>query len=146
MRKQMSNEDLDLLAAIIYGESAGESDTTKRLVGSTVINRLNSGRTAEFGETINEIGQKGYYAMSKNSPLFSQAISKEFPDKKSEQAYKESLAIASGLLKGTIKPDKGLFYFKDDEVEALKKKGKKVFNFDQVKTIGRTGKYNVFEY
>lgn len=140
------NEDLLLLTALIYGEAASESPDVKTMVGSSVVNRKNSGRVAEFGDSINEIGNKGYYAMSNNSPLFQQAMTQQFPDEKSEKAYKESLAIASGLLKGTIKPSKGMFYFTDDEIEKLKKKGKKYFDFDQVKTVGKKGKYTVFEY
>ena len=64
----------------------------------------------------------------------------------SETAYKQALAIASGLIKGTIKPDKGEFYFTQKEINKLKKKGKKAFNFDAVKKLDEFEDYQMFGY
>jgi hypothetical protein len=141
----MSDDELMMLASMIYGEAASEDYDTMHMVGSSAINRLSSGKSAEFGRNMPEVLYKGYYAVSKNSPMFQQAMTRKFPDKNSEEKFKQALAISSGLLKGTIKPKSGLFYFKPEEIKKLKK-NKKVFDFDKVKSVGKTGKYEVFEY
>jgi len=138
----MDNELLQL-AHLIYGEAGGEDLDTKKMVGSSVINRLNSGRAKEFGGSIEEVAQKGYYAVSKKSKMYEQAVSGNFPDKSSETAWKQSLAVASGLVKGTIKPSAGMFYFTDKEAKQQKKVG---FKFSQVKETGKVGKFNTYSY
>ncbi len=133
---------------VIYSEMAGKDDKHMIMVGSSVLNRLDSKRAKEFGSTLGEIirNPNAYYAVSKNSKLYQQAVSGKFPDEMSERAYKRAMAIASGLLKGTIDRVKGQFYFTNKEIKKLKKQGKKVFDFKQVKNVGKTGRFNVFSY
>jgi spore germination cell wall hydrolase CwlJ-like protein len=133
------------LAAVIYGEAANQKPEVMQMVGSTVLNRLNSGRSTEFGATLPEIIQKGYYAASGQNEPYKQAITGKFPDKIAEKAYKQSYAIASGLVKGTIKPAKGMFYFTKSEIAKLRK-NKKAFDFSKVKNVGDSGDYQVFDY
>jgi len=139
-------DDIQALAAMIYGEGASTDYDTMKMIGSTAINRLKSGKSKEFGASIPEIIQKGYYAASNANIPYQQASINSFPDKKSENAYKQALAIASGLIKGSIKPDKGHFYFTDKEIAKMKRQGNKAFNFNAVKPMGAIGGYKVFGY
>lgn len=138
------NDNILLLAAMISGESISEDYDTMHMVGSSAINRANANRPDEFGSSLPEILQKGYYAVQNQNTPYTQAVTQSFPDKKSEDKYKQALAIASGLYKGTIKPREGMFYFTDDEIKKLKRK--KSFNFKAVKEHGKVGKYTVFSY
>ena len=142
------DEQLRNLTNLIYGEAGGADYKVMTMVGASALNRLDSKRTKEFGSTLGEVMQKpnAYYAVSKNSKMYQQAMSGKFPDEISEKAYKRSMAIASGLLKGTIERPKGHFYFTDPEIKKLKKKGKKAFDFKKVKEVGKTGKYKVYSY
>jgi spore germination cell wall hydrolase CwlJ-like protein len=138
--------DTTKLAMAIYGEAANQKPDVMRKIGSTVLNRLASGKTKEFGGSLDEVLYKGYYAVKNNSPMYQEAMSGKFKDEVSETAYKQALAIASGLIKGTITPDKGEFYFTKSEINKLKKKGKKAFNFDAVKKFEEFGDYQMFGY
>lgn len=131
------------LANLIYGEVASEKSDTMEMVGSSALNRLEANKPEEFGATLEEVMNKGYYAVINNTDLYQQAITGKFPDKKSEDAYKKSLQIANGLIRGTIKRRKGHFYFKPEEVKKQKKAG---FDFGAVEDYGVTGQYNVFGY
>jgi len=135
------NEVIDL-ANGIFGEAASEDYNTMLMVGSSAINRLKSNRPQEFGSNLQEVLQKGYYAVSNPNEPYKQALTQQFPDKDSENKYKVALQIASGLIKGTIKPTEGQFYFTSKEIKKLKKS----FKFEQVKSYGKTGKYEVFGY
>lgn len=142
----MDNSDIISLANMIHGEGASSDYDTKVMIGSTAINRMNANRPQEFGYTMPEVLQKGYYAVSNPNIPYKEAIAQKFTDDKSETEYKKSLAIASGLVKGTIKPKDGMFYFTKKEIAKLKKQGKKVFNFNVVKDVGDVGDYSVYSY
>lgn len=137
--------DLTTLTNLIYGEAANQDAKVMKMVGSSAINRMNSGRTKEFGGTLDEIARKGYYAVSNPNEPMKEAMSQKFRSPESENKYKQAMSIASGLLRGTIEPDKGMFYFKKDEIAKLKKTPK-VFNFKMVKSVGKSGDYEVFDY
>jgi len=137
--------DIINIANAIYGEAANQPADIMKMVGSTIVNRALSGRHQEFGASFPEIIQKGYYAASNPNVPYKQALAQKFPDSKSENQYKQALQIASGLVKGTIKPDEGLFYFTDKEINKLKK-NPKAFNFKKVKEVGKSGGYRVFKY
>jgi len=143
-----NNLQVQNLAGLIYGEAASEDYDTMKMVGSTVINRLLSKRNNEFGHGLGEIMNKenAYYAVQNQNEPYRQAMTKNFPDEGSANKYKRALAIASGLVQGTISPSKGQFYFKKDEIKKLKKKGKKAFNFKAVKEVDSVGDYQVFGY
>jgi len=133
------------LANTIYGEAANQDYDTMLMVGSTVINRLNAQRPQEFGVDMPDVLQKGYFAVSNPNIPYKQALEHKFPDKQSEDKYKQALAIASGLVRGTLKPQEGQFYFTDKEVNKFKRNPKK-FNLKAVKEVGRVGDYRVFSY
>jgi hypothetical protein len=130
--------DLIALAAMINGEGASADFDTKVMMGSTAINRLKAQRLEEFGGTLPEVTQKGYYAVKNQNIPYQQAITGKFPDKKAENAWKQSLAIASGLIKGTIPVVEGQFFFKSKE--------KPKMNWKLLKEVGNTGGYKVFSY
>lgn len=140
----MSSPVVDL-ANMIYGEAASENYDTMHMVGSTAVNRLKANRPEEFGANLPEVLQKGYYAVSNPNEPYKQAISQKFPDKNSETKWKQALAISSGLLKGTIEPKEGHFYFTEKEINKFKKNPKK-FNLKAVKEQDTVGKYRVFGY
>lgn len=142
-------DDINILAQLIYAESGGEDYDTMKMVGSSVIKRLQSKRIKEFGDSISSVINSvasPYYSVTKKSPLLLEAQSGKFKDKMSEDAFKRSYAIASGLVKGTIKPDNVMFFFKPEEEAKLRKKGNNVFNFSYVYPTGKIGKYNVYSY
>jgi len=132
------------LANMIYGEAASENYDTMLMVGSSAINRLNANKP-EFGGTLPEVLQKGYYSVSNPNIPYKQALEQKFPDKKSETKYKQALAISSGLLKGTIDLKKGQFYFTEKEISKFKKNPKK-FNLKAVKELDGVGNYRVYSY
>jgi len=140
------DRDLAQLAAIIYGEGASTGEDTMKMIGSSVLNRLDAQKAKEFGINLEEVGKKGYYAVKDNTDLYQQAITGNFPDKASENAYKRALAIGSGLMRGTIKRHKAQFYFTPKEITKLKKKGKKAFDFNAVQEQGDVGDYRTFSY
>jgi hypothetical protein len=107
------------------------------MTGSTALNRLEANKPQEFGGSLPEVLQKGYYAVSQNSPMYQQAVSSKFPDKVSESKFKQALQISYGLINGTIPKVKGQFYFKKGEAKGLRKK---------LNSVGKTGKYDVYSY
>lgn len=140
----MNKDEIFQLAALINGEGADQPDDVKTMIGSTVLNRLESGRVKEFGASIPEIIQKGYYAaINKNKP-YTQALTQTFPDKVSQGAYNRALQIAYGLANGTIERTKGEFFHTPSEIK--KQKAAKAFNYDAVKNVGEIGPYKVFSY
>lgn len=138
-------EDVKNLADVIFGEAANQSPEVMTMVGSTVLNRASAGRAKEFGATLPEIIQKGYYAASNPNVPYRQATTGQFPDEKSLNQYKQATSIASGLYRGTIEKMKGHFYFTNKEIKKLKKRPKR-FNFNAVKEVGRAGDYTTFSY
>ncbi len=140
--------DADLLNAAntLYGEVADQNSEVMGMVGSSILNRLDAQRVNEFGGTIPEISQKGYYAAINGNVPYKQAVSQKFPDKNSENKYKQAYAIMSGLMKGTIDRHGAQFFFTKEEIQKLKKKGKKAFDFKQVKPTGSVGGYETFSY
>ena len=138
--------DITKLAAMIYGEAANQKPEIMRKIGSTAVNRLSAGRDEEFGSNMDEVLNKGYYAVRNPNEPYKHTMTGKFPDELSATQYKQALAIASGLIKGTITPDKGEFYFTKSELNKLKKKGRKAFNFDAVKKLDEFGDYQMFGY
>ncbi len=141
-----ADQDLINLTNALYGEVASEDRDTMIMVGSTMLNRLEANRPNEFGSTVPEVLQKGYYAVSNPNVPYRQAITRNFPDKNSENKYKQALAVMSGLKKGTIDRREGHFYFTDAEIKKMKRRKKKTFNFKLVEPRGEAGQYKVFGY
>lgn len=141
--------DALLLAALIYGEGGSENDATMIMQGSTVLNRRDSGRVQEFGDTVESVimsPNSPYYAAFNNTEQFQQAVTQQFPDELSERKFKRALQIANGLIRGTIPRHEGMFFFEGKEVSALKRSKKKKFDFKQVRETGKVGKYHTFTY
>jgi len=141
--------DLKELAAIMHGEGASTKANVKIMIGSSVLNRLDAEKYEEFGASMEEVGQKGYYAAKDGTELYQNAKEGNFPDDMSEKSYKETYAIASGLIKGTIDRHAAMFFFKQKEENRIRKagaKGKKEFNFDLVKEQGQVGDYRTYSY
>lgn len=139
----LNDADKLALAQMVYGENAGEDSVTQKMTAQSAINRLASGRSKEFGATLPEVLKKGYYAVSKNSPLYKQAVTEKFPDVGAKAKFYEIKKLIDAI---TTDKDYGktMFYFRPEE-EAQLKKGKK-FNFDTVKPTGRVGPYNTYGY
>jgi spore germination cell wall hydrolase CwlJ-like protein len=143
---QHNTGDAMLLAHLIYAEGAGEKDDFKTMVGSTALNRLEANRPEEFGSSLGEVGFKGFSSVTGDK--FSEAASMSFKDKTSENAWKRSYQIANGLLRGTIKRQKGQFFHTPKEIAHNTRK--KSFNYKAVKTIGTIksskGPFKVMSY
>ena len=133
---QLTPEDRTALAQMAYGENASEDNDTIKMTVQSAINRLKSGRAKEFGATIPEVLKKGYYAVSKNSPLYQQAVSKKLPDFNSKKRYGEIEALTNAIIDDQ---DFGntMFYFKPSEASSLKKK---------LKRQGTVGQYETYSY
>lgn len=138
----MNPELLDL-AATMFGEEAQGNEEVLRMVGSSVLNRRDAGRVKEWGSTIPEITQMGYYAKQNQNDPYRAAISGQFNNKEDENRFKRALQIASGLLDGSIERVGGEFFFTDDEMVSQREKG---FNFDEVEHLRKVGPYNILQY
>ncbi len=137
--------DADALALgqMIYGEVGSLDRDTMIKVGSTALNRLEAGRDIEFGSTMPEVLQKGYYAVSKKNDPYTWATTGKFPNKDEENRFKEALSIAYALKNGTIERTQGQFFFTDKE---RKKMTPKQFDFKKVKEVDKTDKYKFYSY
>lgn len=133
------------LASMIYGEVGSTDHDTMVRVGSTALNRLDSGRAEEFGGSLPEVLYRGYYAVSNPNEPMKWAMEGKFPNKDEETRFKKSMQIAYGLKAGTIKREEGMFYFKPSEEKKLRK-NKKAFNFDLVKKVNSDDNYNYYSY
>lgn len=143
---EISSTAMSPLAATLYAEAADRKYDTKVKIASSMINRLKSGKE-EYGAhngSVNEMLAKGYYAYGND--MYKSALTNTFKNKQEEKAYKESLGIISGLLKGTVKSDETEFYYTPEEIKKMQAKGKKVFDFSQVEEIGTDGYYKFYKY
>jgi len=140
----LTPDDILAIAHMAYGENAGEDNDTVKMTIQTAINRLRSGRSKEFGGDIPSILKKGYYAVSKNSPLYQQAVSGKFPDIKSKARAAEIQKLTEAIV-GDKDYGEAQFYFRPEEEKKLRK-NPKAFNFKAVKPKGQIGKYNVYAY
>jgi len=134
------------LLATAYGEAADQDFDTKVEVLSTMLNRAESGR-AEFGADtgkLTDVLQRGYYAYSKQSPKFQEALSQKFPDKPSEDSFKEVVAAFSGLMSGKVKRTQSLFFLTPKEFARAKKT--KSMNMDLLERTGQNDTWIFYKY
>jgi len=136
-----ASRDLAQLTALIQGASVGNNKSTKATsreerigIGSTALNRIGlvSPLSQEsFGEDLNDVLYKPnqYYEFDGKNERTNEVLSGKVA-KYNENEYKKSLAVASGLLKGTIPKEKGVFMFKRDEAKKEKKKLVKTKSYD----------------
>jgi len=130
-----------------YGEVANQPYEVKKMVMQSILNRLRSGKTKEFGRTIPDILSKGYYAVKNKNVPYTEALSGKFNSPISQKAWKETQQVYDDIIKNK---DFGnaMFYFTPEEVSTIQssKHGKKVFNFNKVIPSGRIGNYETFTY
>lgn len=142
----ISSQAMLPIAATVYGEASNQDYKTKVKIASTILNRFESGKK-EFGAdtgNMSDVLHKGYDSARDSSPQFKQAMLGDFPDKDSENSYKESLGIVSGLLKGVIPREKGEFAMTDKGVANVKKKN--LMDMNKVENLGKSGSFNFFGY
>lgn len=149
----MPEDDFNLknyapVLATAYAEGANQPYEAKRHILSTIFNRAESGK-AEFGAQNGKItevlGHPGaYYSYSKQSPKFKEAMDQKFPDKLSEDSYKEFMAILSGMLRGKVQRSDALFFLTPKEVERVKKT--KAMNMDLLEEVDRPGAHIFYRY
>jgi len=130
-----------------YGEAANQPYEIKKMVMQSILNRLKSGKVKEFGRTIPEILNKGYYAVKNKNVPYKEALSGKFNNPLSQQAWSETQKVYNDIMKNQ---DFGnaMFYFKPSEISTIQssKNGKKIFNFSKVVPLGQVGEYQVFTY
>ena len=132
--------------ATAYGEGADQPYEAKRHILSTILNRTESGK-AEFGADtgrVTDVLQKGYYAYSQRSKKYQEAVDQKFPDKASEDSFKEYQAILSGILRGKLKKSDALFFLTPKEVERIKKT--KSMNMDLLEKVDQPGDHIFYKY
>lgn len=132
----VSDNDKLALAQMAYGENAGEDLDTLKMTIQSAINRLLSGRSKEFGATIPDVLKKGYYAVSKNSPLYQQAVTGKFPDITSKAKFSTIQKLVDAII-GDEDFGKVQFYFRPEEAKGLKSK---------LKRLGNVGVYETYSY
>ena len=141
----MTKDIRKMIIDAVYGEGANASPEVKAMIASTILNRMSANRPKEFGKDVEEILQKGYYAVKNPNEPYKEAVSGKFLSELSKRAYQESSDIVDNLMSGKTPKHQALFYFKPPEEIPLRKNPKK-FNFDYVKPLGQVGEYNVYTY
>jgi len=139
----LSPEDELALAQVVFGEAANQDYDTMKMVGQSVINRYMAKRKKEFGKTIPEIINKGYYAAKNRNSPYKQALSGVFNDEMSKQKWSQAQQAVSDILSNQ---DFGnvMFYFTPDEITKQTKAG--TFDFNLVKPFEDVGIYKTFAY
>lgn len=140
---QLSPADLVSLAQMAYAENASEPNDVVKMTVQTALNRLRSGRGKEFGASMPDVLNKGYYAVKNKSPLYQQAVSGKFPDMQSKTRYADIVKLVEAIV-GDEDYGEAVFYFTPEEEEKLRKGNK--FNFKAVKPSGSVGKYRTYKY
>jgi spore germination cell wall hydrolase CwlJ-like protein len=142
----MAREETIRLANMIYGEVGSLDEETMAKVGSTMFNRMNAGREQEFGLSQMDVLRKGYNAVKDSNDPYTWATTGKFPNKDEEGRYKKALQVAYGLEMGSIPIQEGMFFFTPKEEARMRKQGKKVFDFSQVRKVGNDKNYNYYSY
>ena len=73
-----------------------------------------------------------------------EAMNQKFPDKMSEDSFKETVAVVSGLLRGKVKKTPAVFMLTPKEVERIKKS--KAMNMDLLEKTGANETWNFYRY
>jgi len=141
----LNDNDKTAIAQAVFGEGAGSDNDFRKMVIQSILNRARSGRKKEFGATIPEILQKGYYAVSNPNKPYKLITSGAELDPQSKKAYGEIKTLLDSVV-GDKDYGNSMFYFTPEEETKMRAKGKKVFNFDAVKPTGMVGNYRTYGY
>ena len=143
----MADQNVDELAAMIYGEVGNKDFNTMAKVGSTAIKRAAYG--GEFGDNIIDVihsERSPYYAVKNNTDMYQQARSGKFPNADSENQYKMARQAAYSLISGNIDAEDVMFFFTPKEDSRQRKAGKKVFDYGKVRSTIKDDTYNYYSY
>jgi hypothetical protein len=139
---KLSEEDIAALQRMVYGEAAGSDYDTMKMIAQSALNRLRSGRTKQFGGNMTSVLKKGYYAVKNPNKPYRQALSGQFNDELSKNAWLQAQKVISDIIKnqdfGQVQ-----FYFTPEEIKKLRSGG---FNFGLVTPTGKVGIYETFSY
>lgn len=134
---KFSPEDIEAMAQAVYGEETLDADVQK-MIAQTMLSRMRSNRSKEFGADVPEMLRKGYYAVSNQNIPYKEAT-----------GGKRKVEI--GALKKQIEAliadeDYGdsQFYFTPEEIKKKKEKGS--FNFNIVNPRKIIGGYQTYGY
>lgn len=141
--QNLSDADKLAIAQGVYGEYTGNDDAIRKMIIQSVLNRARSGRTKEFGTTIPEILQKGYYAVSRQNQPYKEVMSGTFDTEQGRNSFAEIYTLLQAIV-GDKDYGDVMFYHTDDEIKRQKAKGG--FNYDAVKKLGKVDKYNTYGY
>lgn len=137
------------LAAVIYAAAASEDDKMMQYVGSTILNRLKSGKKefgAENGSIIDVIKHPGAY-YEKNSQMYQDFMTGNFKDDKSKAAAMRAASIASALQRGSLETMPGEFWWTDDEIaKGTKSKAFDIKKLEKIGDIGKKGQFRMYGY
>lgn len=138
----MNWTDADILAIqqMVYGEGADQPYDVMKMMAQSAFNRALSGRKREFGKTIQDVLNKGYYAVKNRNKPYSQAVSGKFEDELSQKAWAQAQQVVNDIITNNDYGDV-LFYFTPEEIKNMKG-----FKFNLVKPVGEVGKYKLFTY
>lgn len=145
LKSGISVNSVKPMAAVIYAAAADQDTKMKHYVASTMVNRWKSGKKefgADTGSMLDVINKEGQYYETK-SKLYEDFMNNKFPNEDAKMNGMESMSIASAMMRGSLEPMPGEFWFSEDEKNKLIKK--KSFDFKKVKSLGKIGKDNKFE-
>ena len=145
--RELDLQDADKLsiAQTVFGEGAGADADFQKMVIQTILNRYLSGRTQEFGDSIQDIAYKGYEAVKNPNDPYKLITSGEPLDPSSAQSFGQIKTLLEAII-ADKDYGKSMFYFKPEEEEGLRAKGQKAFNFDLVNPTGMVGDYRTYGY
>jgi hypothetical protein len=139
----LTPEDRLALMQMGYGENVGQPEEVIRMTLQSALNRWLSPRDKEFGSTLPEVLRKGYYAVRKPNYPYTEASSGKFTSEENRRKFERIGEILDDILKrGDL--GEAMFYFTPEAITRMKKRG--TFDFDKVRALGSTGKYETFAY
>lgn len=142
---ELTPEEQHMLTMMVYGEGAQSSPESMQMIARTALKRLSSGRRKEFGGTLGEVLNKGYYAVSQPNQPYNEATAGVFHNPQSQDAWNAAqLAVDTVVKSGDY--GKAMFYFTPTEIQKLKAQGPRVFDFNKVVPMGRQEEYQLFGY
>lgn len=134
MNQHAKDEQILRFGNLIFGEVGTKDKETKRMVGSTVMNRVND-KKHRYGKGIEGVMDKKSAYFARRGNEYKKAATLKL-NKEEEKNYDDSLDMAQNLYEGKTKPVKGTHFLRSKEGSAYKGK----MNF-----IKKVGPYDVFD-